>query len=125
LSADAAGKLAAYTQFWESPEKGIENILVRELSLAVLKRFLAEAATRPDYPAGAGAYDPAAGDKETRALALSVLIARKGEAYGYAALLIAQCRNADELPATIRSILEEIHEAVAVASDNTAGELPS
>ena len=30
---------------------------------------------------------------------------RKGDAYGYTALFIRQCRLADELPATIRQVL--------------------
>lgn len=124
LSKDATDKLTEYTRFWQSPEKGVENLLVKDLSLPVLKRFLAEAAARPDYPAAAGTYNPTAEDKDIRALAVRVLTARKGEAHGYAALLIAQCETADELPPTIRSILEEIHKAVAAVPESPIGELP-
>jgi transposase len=51
-----------------------------------------------------------------------VLIARKGEAHGYAAILIAQCQHADEPPATIRAILAGIvqdHAAVKEALTET------
>jgi putative ATP-dependent endonuclease of the OLD family len=123
LSKDATHKLAAYTRFWQSPEKGIENLLVNELSLPVLKRFLAEVATHPDYPISAGIYNPGAEEKDIRALGVRVLTARKGEAHGYAALLVAQCQGADELPPTIRSILEEIHEAVSAVPEQPIGEL--
>lgn len=124
LSQDAINKLASYTRFWQSPEKGIENLLINELSLPVLKRFLAEATGRPDYPTGAGTYNPAAEEKDIRELAVRVLIARKGEAHGYAALLIAQCQIADELPATIRSVLEEIHSVVSATPEEPIGEMP-
>lgn len=124
LSQDAIDKLASYARFWQSPEKGIENLLVNELSLPVLKRFLAEVATRPDYPTGVGTYNPDADEKDIRALAVRVLVARKGEAHGYAALLIAQCQTADELPATIRPILEEIHSTVSAVPEDPIGELP-
>jgi putative ATP-dependent endonuclease of the OLD family len=124
LSQDATEKLASYTQFWQSPEKGIENLLMNELSVSMLRRFLAEVAARPDYPTGAGTYNPAAEEKDIRALAVRVLTARKGEAHGYAAVLIAQCQTADELPVTIRSILEEIHRIVSATPEEPIGELP-
>lgn len=124
LSADATAKLAMYTRHWQSPEKGIENLLVNELGLPVLKRFLAEVAARPDYPGNAGTYNPAAAEKDIRELATKVLVARKGDAHGYAALLIAQCQTADELPQTIRSILEEIHKVVSAVPEMPTEGLP-
>jgi putative ATP-dependent endonuclease of the OLD family len=117
LSADAIAKLDTYTQHWQSPEKGIENLLVNELGLPVLKRFLAEVTLRPDYPANAGTYNPAAEEKDIRALATKVLVARKGDAHGYAALLIAQCKTASELPPTVREILKRIHEIVSAVPE--------
>jgi len=113
LAEDAVEKLASYTKHWESPEKGIENLLVKELSLAVIKRFLAAVRTRPDYPASAGVYNPDASETDIRALAVKVLKARKGDGHGYAAILVGQCQNVAELPQTVRSILEEIHQALA------------
>jgi len=121
LTGDADKQTAAYAGFWQSPEKGIENVLVNEMSLGVLQRFLTEASERADYPAGVGAYDPAAAEPEVRKLAIKVLVARKGEAHGYAALLISQCQSADDLPLTIRTVLKEIHRALSQAPDDRDG----
>jgi len=110
LTTEAQDQLAAYTQCWESPEHGIEDLLLKELSIAVIKRFLEEAQTRLDYPTKVGKYDPKATEADIRILAGKVLKARKGEAHGYAALLIVQCQTADELPPTIRTILEIMHQ---------------
>ncbi|MFG1265014.1 ATP-dependent nuclease [Xanthobacter aminoxidans] len=119
LAADATEKLKGYTQFWESPEKGIENVLLKQMSVAVVRRFLDEVKSRSDYPP-VGAYDPAAEDADVLALAGKVLKARKGDAYGYAAMLIAQCQNANELPATVREILETIHKALSAVPEDIA-----
>jgi putative ATP-dependent endonuclease of OLD family len=115
LEPDAIEKLKSYTQAWESPEKGIENVLIKQMPIAVVRRFLDEVKDRADYP-NVGAYDPVAGDADVVTLAMKILKARKGDAYGYAAMLIGQCRNADELPATIRKILEAIHKALNTVS---------
>jgi putative ATP-dependent endonuclease of OLD family len=83
------------------------------MPIAVIKRFLADVKDRAGYPANAGAYNGAASDADMAALATNVLRARKGEAHGYAAILISHCQRAEELPAIVRSILEEIHRALA------------
>lgn len=120
LNQDALDKLKGYTQVWESPEKGIENVLIKQMPIAVVRRFLNEVKDLPDYPS-VGAYNPADGDADVAALARKVLIARKGEAYGYAATLISHCQNADELPTIIREILNTIHKTLsAVPEDITA-----
>jgi putative ATP-dependent endonuclease of OLD family len=116
-------KLKSYTEVWESPEKGIENVLIKQTPIAVVRRFLVEVKDRADYPA-VGAYDPTASDAEVAALATKVLKARKGDAYGYAAMLIGQCQNAAELPATIREILETIHEALSSVPEDIAAAPP-
>jgi putative ATP-dependent endonuclease of OLD family len=108
FSEEATKKLAFYTKFWELPEKGIENVLVKETSIAILKRFLETTNTRADYPA-VGTINDAMKEDEIRGLAREVLKARKGEGYPYAALLISECTTATELPATIRMILETIN----------------
>ncbi len=120
LNQDALDKLKGYTQAWESPEKGIENLLVKQTPIAVVRRFLEEVKDRSDYPAGAGAYDAGAGDPDVAALAVKVLKARKGDAYGpgYAAILISHCSTAAELPATIRAILERIHQALTTVPED-------
>ncbi|ACI91306.1 ATP-dependent endonuclease family protein [Afipia carboxidovorans OM5] len=119
LTPAATEKLKEYTQFWESPEKGIETVLVKQMPVAVVRRFLDEVKDRSDYPA-VGTYDPAAVDADVVALASKVLKARKGDAHGYAAMLVAQCQNADELPATIREILETIHKALSAVPEDIA-----
>lgn len=123
LNQEALDKLMGYTRVWESPEKGIENLLIKQTPIAVVRRFLNEVKDRPDYPA-VGVYDPAAGDADVAALAIKVLKARKGDAYGYAAMLISHCKNAAELPATIREILETIHKALSVVPEEIAAPVP-
>ncbi len=122
LNQDALDKLKGYTETWESPEKGIENLLVKQTPIVVVRRFLNEVKDRPDYPAQAGAYDAGVDDAEVAALAINVLKARKGDAYGpgYSAILISHCQTADELPATIRGILETIHKALAAVPEDVA-----
>jgi putative ATP-dependent endonuclease of OLD family len=123
LTPDALDKLKGYTQVWESPEKGIENVLIKQTPIAVVRRFLNEVKDRPDYPP-VSAYDPEAGDAEVAALAFKVLKARKGDAYGYAAMLISHCKDAAELPATIRQVLEAIHKALSAVSEDVAAPPP-
>src|SRR3546814_9424315 len=93
------------------------------MPIAVVRRFLNEAKDRSDYPT-VGAYNPAAGDAVVAAPATKVLKARKGEAYGYAAMLIAQCQTAAELPATIREILEAIHKSLSAVPEDIAAPVP-
>lgn len=123
LESDALEKLKSYTQVWESPEKGIENVLIKQTPIAVVRRFFDEVKDRADYPS-VGAYDPTADDADVAALATKVLKARKGDAYGYAAMLIGQCQNVDELPATIREILVAIHKALNTAPKDAAATSP-
>jgi putative ATP-dependent endonuclease of OLD family len=120
LSADAAAKLADYTYHWQSPQKGIENLLVEEMPTATLRHFLEAVKDRPDYPAHA---KPAAAmtDDEIKELARKVLKDRKGEAHGYAALLIAGCQAEAELPLTIRAILDKIQETLTPPAQGAAG----
>jgi putative ATP-dependent endonuclease of OLD family len=114
---DSLAKLASYNRVWESPEKGIESLLIKETPNAVVRRFLKEVASRSDYPP-VGAYDATAADGAVAELAIKVLKARKGDAHGYAAVLMAQCQDANELPATIRGILEAIHKTLGGIPDD-------
>jgi len=104
-----AAKLADYTQVWESPEKGIEAVLVGEIPVAVLRRFLNVVKNRDDYPVDKGIIDDAMDDEAVKALTSAVLKVRKGDNLPYAALLIAECQEDAELPATITTILETVH----------------
>ena len=98
-TAEMTSKLGDYVAHWQSPTKGIEVLLVSETAAEVQRRFLEAASTRDDYPSHCGVYDAVIDDDATaRALALEVLKARKGDAYGYTALFIRQCQSGDELP---------------------------
>lgn len=123
LGADAVEQLKGYTQFWESPEKGIENVLLKQMPVAVVRRFLDHVKDRPDFPS-VGVYDPSANDADVLAFAGKVLKARKGDAHGYAAMLVAQCQNAAELPTTIREILETVHKALSAVPEDIAAPPP-
>jgi putative ATP-dependent endonuclease of the OLD family len=123
MTPEALAKLASYTKHWESSDTAVEELLAKETSIPVLKRFFAEVTARGDYPKVDGVYDAAASDPAIRALAVKVLKARKGEAHGYAAILIEQCQNADELPKTIRMILEEIDKSMKDTPPAKAGEI--
>lgn len=119
LTQENLEKLKGYTKVWQSPEKGIENILINQMPISVVRNFLNEVQERSDYPQ-VGVYDPAAADADVVALAFRVLKARKGDAYGYAARLISLCKSADDLPKTIREILEAIHEALNITHESIA-----
>ena len=124
LSAEATTKLASYTQVWESPEKGIESPLVKEMPEPVLRRFLNAVKDRPDFPqVGAVTNDLTA--VQVQNLVQKILEARKGNNYGYASLLIAQCNGGDELPATIRDILLAIHKFLTPAPAPKPAEDPA
>ena len=111
LSEEAAAKLRSYTQVWESPEKGIEALLVKEIPESTLRRFLNAVKDRPDFPQVGTVADNLT-EAEVRDLTRKVLEARKGSNYPYASLLISQCQSSDELPATVRDVLEVIHESL-------------
>jgi len=107
--ADTATKLTDYAQEWESPEKGIEALLVNEMSVETLRRFLSTVKERSDYPTDKGEIADGMSDDAVKELAKMVLKARKGENQPYAAFLIGECENESELPSTIRTILETVH----------------
>lgn len=96
----------AYDKFWESPESGVERILVDQVPESVLHGFFKKVSPRPDYPANCG-YNASMEGKELKALAQKVLKARKGDSYGYgyATILIEQCQSENELPSFIRDAL--------------------
>ncbi len=123
LKAEALDSLKSYTKEWESPEKGIENLLVKETPMTVIRRFLDSVKDRPDYPPSSPPCDAAAADADVAELARKVLRERKGAAQAYAALLIEQCQSADELPATIRAILETINAALVAAPEDIVPEV--
>ena len=112
LSADEQKQLNDYTYHKESPYKGVEELLVREMKPQVLQKFLDKVKCRLDYPKNCGEPESGMSNEDTKKLALKVLKARKGDAYGYAALLVAESASEGDLPITIRSILDKIQETL-------------
>jgi len=119
MTTDQQTKLGSYAKHWESSEKGIEDVLAKETGLKALERFLTEAAKRGSYPKDLGNIQAGATETDVRALARDVLIKRKSHAHGNAACVIAECHDESELPATVVSILDEIHKNLTSASQAT------
>lgn len=111
-AADAAENIKSFDEFWESPEAGIEQILVKQVPTRVMRSFLDEVVQRDDYPTSHPYVAKQVADDELAALAMKVLKARKGDAFGfgYTGTLIEQCQTEDELPAFIRDALLTINE---------------
>lgn len=107
-SDDDSAKLARYMYKKESPYEGIESLLVKEVPIAAIHRFLAFVKDRSDYPNEVGTVDSDMNDESVKRLAQKILKARKGDNHLYAAYLIEHCSGADELPATIRDFLKTI-----------------
>lgn len=111
--AEAQADLGAYEEHWESPELAIEDLMVSQVPIAVLRRFLDDAVKRNDFPVHQATYDATKTEAELPAIASKVLKARKGDAWGYAALLIDQCQGRSELPRFLVDALDRINELVA------------
>lgn len=126
-SGDNATALTSFEEFWESSAKGVEDMIVAEVPTAVLRRFLEFTVQLPDFPVHQATYDSTVADADLADVALKVLKARKGDAYGYAALLIEQCQGRDELPASLVTALERINEVIlpAPAEADSVDDLPS
>jgi putative ATP-dependent endonuclease of the OLD family len=107
-SPEIAAQIAEFDHAWESPEKGIENLLVNEMPLSTIKRFLEMVQKRDDYPTEKGVIADNMDDVEVKSLAREVLKVRKGDNVPYAAMLIGECHDHSELPETIKEILETI-----------------
>ncbi len=122
LSADAQAKLGSYRNYWESTHKGIENLLVEEMKAETLRRFLEAVKDRVDYPTHHPQPASDMDDGAIKELAYKVLKDRKGEAHGYGALLIAECKVENDLPAAIRDILDKIQETLAPPASEAAVE---
>jgi putative ATP-dependent endonuclease of OLD family len=103
-------QLGSYSATWVSPRKRIEELLVDEVSIDIQRHFLEHVKSRADYPGGAKTYAAEMTDVDVRKLTSDVLLARKGEASGYAAILIGHCRTDAHLPQTISAVLIAIHQ---------------
>ncbi|MBB1515751.1 AAA family ATPase [Tessaracoccus sp. MC1679] len=114
-----AVSLKSFEEFWESPVEGIEELIVSEVPTAVLRRFMDKAVQLPDFPAHQAKYDSSITDADLPEIALKTLEARKGDAYGYAALLIEGCQSRDDLPEFLVAALERINEVLTPAATPT------
>jgi len=114
FSKELVEKLSHYTKSWESEYKGIEDLLIDEMKPRLIRKFLRKVKDRPDYPQ-LKKYSPGMKSDQVKKLAKDVLKARKGDANGYAALLIRQCKDKDDLPKTIKDILIEINATISPA----------
>lgn len=118
ITPDAQALLDGFERYWESPEKGIEKLLLKQTQLAVQRRFLAEVSQRSDYPGGPDhVYSAATPDEDVAGIAMKVLKARKGDAWGYAAMLIEQCESEAEIPEFLREIVAHVDAALAPAPE--------
>ena len=118
-AADATENIKSFDEFWESPETGIEQILVKQVPTRVMRSFLDEVVQRDDYPTSYPYVAEQVADDDLAALAVKVLKARKGDAFGfgYTGTLIEQCQTEDELPAFIRDALLTINEQLQDESE--------
>lgn len=112
-NAEAQADLASYEENWESPELSIEDLLVSQVPITVLRRFLDDVVQRSDFPIHQTTYDASKSEAELPAIASKVLKARKGDAWGYSAMLVEHCQDHSELPTFIVDALDRINELIA------------
>jgi putative ATP-dependent endonuclease of OLD family len=108
ITSAAMQQMQEYTGSWQSPEETIEKLLVKQVPVMRIRTFLEEVKTRADYPGGVAKIADGMNDDEVRKLAEKVLVARKGDACGYAGLLIECCTDPTELPHPIKVVLDTI-----------------
>ncbi|AWG62993.1 ATP-dependent nuclease [Mycobacteroides abscessus] len=98
---------AAFDVYAATPYLGIEDLLSTEMPLDVIDRFLRAVATRTDNPrpdADLTELDETGRRRHVKTL----LKARKGSSDGYAAILMAECVNSVDLPATVANFLKAV-----------------
>lgn len=118
LGKEARTNLAKFDHYWQSPEKGIERLIVDQTPIVVLRRFLDEVSQRPDYPASRGPYSSETPDEQVGDIAFRVLKARKGDAWSYAAMVMDHCETEEEMPEFIREVLTTIDESLTNAYED-------
>jgi putative ATP-dependent endonuclease of OLD family len=122
MPADRAENQTVFDGFWESPELGIEDVLIKGVPVSVLRAFLEDVQHRHDYPSVV--YDPAADDAGIMKVVKSVLKVRKGDAYGYAALVIDHCTAVTDLPDFIVDMLRAIDTQLQAIPEDPATTVP-
>jgi len=109
----------AFDRYWEAPETGIERVLTKQTTNAVLRRFLDDVLTRDDYPRHI-AYSSETADADLQSVAYQVLKVRKGDGAPYGAILIDHCHAIDEVPAFLLDVLSTINEDLRGGHDEPA-----
>jgi len=123
-TAEQKADLATYHYNFESAYKGTEDLLAAEVTPAVHRRFLEQAAQHPDYPTDKGYLSATASDDDVIALSKAVLKAKKGS--GFAAMLIEQCETLEEMPTTVKAFLDKVgsDKALPRLDDTEVGDAP-
>jgi putative ATP-dependent endonuclease of OLD family len=116
--------LAKFDHYWQSPAKGLERLIVDQTPTVVLRRFLDEVSLRPDYPVTQGPYSSETSDEQVGDIAFKVLKARKGDAWGYAAMVMDHCETEEEIPEFIREVLTTIDEFLTNAFEEMSVRSP-
>lgn len=114
-----ATAVGCFEEFWESPAKGVEELIVSQVPTPVIRRFLDSVVQFPDFPVDQVKYDATVDDADLDNIALKVLKARKGGAYGYAALLIEHCQGRHDLPEFLVTVLERINQVLALTGSTS------
>jgi len=120
-SADDNAKLASYAISRQTAHNGLEDFLVAETPVPVLRRFLATVSGLSDRPANFPANHANLHDQGVKDLTSNTLRHKKSDSY--ATLLIEHCQSEQELPATIVTFLVEVHERMKLPSLEEADEL--
>ncbi|MCD1287804.1 MULTISPECIES: AAA family ATPase [unclassified Brevibacterium] len=105
---NAVANAEQFDEYLEIPHKSIEKLLIAEMPERPKRSFLIRAEALPDYPSDAGYLSPGADAASVDALVESVLVKRKGAYNGYAAMLVAEAKNASELPSSYVQFLHAI-----------------
>ncbi|MGA5082748.1 ATP-dependent nuclease [Streptomyces griseoincarnatus] len=114
---ELAAKTVNFTLYRPIAYSGVEALLAAEVPVPVQRRFLEEAAARPDYPREVGVLGNEDTDETVRKLTRAVLIKRKGD---YAALLVGLCQSRADLPASLADFLFDID--LDLRASSSAGE---
>ena len=101
---------------FESPERGFEKLIAKHTDLLVIESFIDDLIENDEWPLRE--EDKPEEDIEEEDLRkLLVRVLRKFKGSGEAALLIAKCKSADEMPKFIVETLTEIQELTAPEED--------
>lgn len=107
FTADQHSQTAHFDVYRPTTYLGIEDLLSTEPPMNVIDAFLDSVAARDDNPKPG--VDVTTLDEEgRRALARNLLIARKGSADGYAAVLMSHCKTSTDVPETISTFLQDV-----------------